>query len=582
MIEELAISDLGVISSARIEPAEGLTVITGETGAGKTMVLSGLALILGRKADSGAVRPDAASATAEGRLVPPEGHPALQVAIDAGALLDDGALLVTRTVSAGGRSRAYLGGRSVPAGLLTEVGEALLTVHGQSDQQRLRSVAHQRAALDEFAGHGRLLSDYAAAHRRKLRAAEVLQAWDADHGQRAAELEHLERAVEHIETLDPEPGEEGQLRSEAERLGNTEDLRLAATALGAALSGDPGTDEPNVLALLDGARRHVQTGAGFDASMQDWLEQLDQASYVLSDLATEAAGYTARLEADPQRLEFVHQRRAAIADLARQYRPDLSGNVTGDDQESHDPADQLLTFARTARERIAQLTAPGAGREGLVADLDEAIADAERLAAELTAGRQAAAQQMSEAVAEELSALAMSGAELHIRLQQRPEASEHGAEDVQFLLTAHPGAPPRALGKGASGGELSRVMLAIEVALARSRVGSAESLPAFVFDEIDAGVGGRAAVEVGRRLAELARHTQVIVITHLAQVAAFADKHLVVTKRTDGQSVTNSDIEHVRGGKREAELARMLSGEEDSETARQHAAELLERTHVRR
>ena len=580
MIEELAITDLGVISSARIEPGPGLTVITGETGAGKTMVLSGLDLILGRKADSGAVRPGAESATAEGRLVPPEGHPSVQVAVDAGALLDDGALLVARTVNATGRSRAYLGGRSVPAGLLTEVGESLVTVHGQADQQRLRSVTHQRDALDDFAGHHALRAAYTEAFRRAQRAARELQEWDADQGRRAAELEHLERAVEQIDALELQPGEDQALRTEAERLGNVEELRIAAAAVGQALSGTPEADEPTVLALLEGARRHLQTAAAFDETLQHWAEQLDQASYLLSDLSTEAADYTGRLEADPGRLEYLHQRRARIADLAREFLP--APGAEQDAGEETDTADLLLRFSRQAHDRIGDLTAPGAGRDRLVQELEQAQAETDRLAGELTRSRQAAAEAMCSAVTEELTALAMSGAQLHVQIEPRSEPAEHGADEIRFLLTAHPGAPARPLGKGASGGELSRVMLALEVALARARAGQAEPLPAFVFDEIDAGVGGRAAVEVGRRLAELARHTQVIVITHLAQVAAFAEKHLVVTKRTEGQSVTNSDIEHVEGERRETELARMLSGEEDSDAARQHAAELLARTGVPR
>jgi len=576
MIEELAITDLGVITSARIEPAPGLTVISGETGAGKTMVLSGLDLILGRKADTGAVRPGAQAATAEGRLIPPKDHPALHAALDAGALLDEEALLAVRTVSANGRSRAYLGGRSVPAALLTEVGEGLVTVHGQSDQQRLRSVAHQRAALDDFAGHRQLLANYAGAHRRHQQAAQALQEWDAHEGQRAIELEHLHSAVEQIDALELQRGEDQALRIEAERLGNVEDLRVAAAAVGAVLSGAPEDDDVTVLALLEAARRHLQTAAEFDETLQHWSEQLDQASYLLSDLATEAADYTARLEADPARLEYVHQRRAQIADLAKRYLP---ADTTDDES---DPADRLLEFSRDAHRRIGELTAPGAGRDALLAELEDAEASATSLAAELTRSRQGAAEEMAATVSEELAALAMSGARLHIEVRPRAEPAEHGADEVHFQLTAHPGAPARPLGKGASGGELYRVMLAIEVALARSRAGQAEPLPTFVFDEIDAGVGGRAAVEVGRRLAELARHTQVIVITHLAQVAAFAEKHLVVTKRTEGQGVTNSDIEHVQGERREAELARMLSGEEDSDAARQHAAELLARTGVPR
>ena len=573
MIEEIAITDLGVIESAPIELDPGLTVITGETGAGKTMVLTGLSLLLGGKADPEAVRPGCARAIVEGTFVPPAGHPALERAAEAGAILDDGALLVVRTVASQGRSRAHLGGRPVPQGLLAEVGADLITVHGQSDQLRLRSPAQQRRALDSFAGGDHLaqLRRFTQAHIARQAAEEELSGWDADSRAREDELERLTRALEAIDALDPREGEDDDLRSEAERLGNVEDLRLAAGTARDAVGGVEDPDAPEgALAVIDHARRTLAPAAEHDPTLSEWTERLDTVSYQLSDLLTEIGSYLAGLEADPDRLEQVHERRAALSELIRAH---TDGGVLAD----------LLAFATRARARVGELTAPGAGRDALIARLTE-LQETERTCAEhVTAGRVRAAQAMTEAVDAELRGLAMPGASLTVQTTPLAEYGPWGAEEVQLLLSAHPGAPARPLGKGASGGELSRVMLALEVALARQQAETDDMpLPTFVFDEVDAGVGGRAAVEVGRRLAELAERTQVIVVTHLPQVAAFADRHLVVTKSTQerGEAVTASDIRAVTGTDRETELARMLSGDPDSATARQHAAELLARPGV--
>ena len=574
MIEEIRIENLGVIVSARIELSPGLTVITGETGAGKTMVLTGLNLLLGGKADPGTVRPGADVASVEGRILPPAGHPALELATEAGAILDDGALLVLRTVAAVGRSRAHVGGRSIPQALLADVGAELVTVHGQSDQIRLRSGSHQREALDAFAGaeHLDALAAFARVHAERRRLEQELATWEVESQARRDETDRLERALERIDAVQPVAGEEADLREEAERLGNVEELRLAGEQAHLALAGDDtaAVTGPNALELVEAARRALAGSEDFDPVLAEWAGRLGDVSYQLADVITEIGSYLSALEADPARLEQVHARRAALTDLIRAYvRSDVEG-----------PLAALLDFADTARTRLGALTAPGAGREALEERLSRARSQ-ERAAADVVSrGRQGAGARMAAAVNDELAGLAMAGARLEVRLTPRAEPATWGAEDVELLLVAHPGAPARPLAKGASGGEMSRVMLAIEVALAGERAtGTDQVLPTFVFDEVDAGVGGRAAVEVGRRLAELARHTQVIIVTHLAQVAAYADRHLVVTKTTrDGaDAVTNSDIRVVEGAQREAELARMLSGDEDSEAAIRHAAELLSR-----
>ena len=570
MIRELRLLDLGVIADATIELGDGLTVITGETGTGKTMLLTGLGLLLGGRADPATVRPGARQAAVEGRLVP--GGEALRIAEDAGALLDEGELVVVRTVAAEGRSRAHLGGRSVPVGVLAQIGAEMVTVHGQSDQIRLRAAAEQRAALDDFAGPAQreALTALVDAHDRRRQLAADLERWDIDAADRAAELVRLEEALQRIDALEPLPGELERLRDEAERLTNVEVLLGAASAARAALDGDEQPDALGAAQALQAARHALDAAADHDAQLQDWSQRLGEAVHLVNDVVTETSSYASSLEADPGRLDALHERRAALTDLLRGHAAELP---SADDGDALSP---LLALAERFRTRVAELTAPGAGREGLQERLARADADEIAAAAVVSENRRAAATELSRLVDAELEGLSMRGAHLHVSLIPRDAIGPTGAEDVELQLQPHPDAPSRPIAKGASGGELSRIMLALEVTLAGQRAQD-EQLPVFVFDEVDAGVGGRAATEVGRRLAELARHTQVVVVTHLAQVAAFAGTHVVVTKRTadDGSGVV-TEVGLIEDDERERELARMLSGEE-SAAARAHAAELLHR-----
>ena len=572
MIEEIRIENLGVIGSARVPLGPGLTAITGETGAGKTMVLTGLALLLGGRADAGAVRTGSDTAVAEGRFAVDPASPVAERARDAGAEVDDdGSLIVLRTVAAAGRSRAHLGGRSVPQGVLGELAEHLVTVHGQQDQARLRSPRHQREALDDFAGsgHGAVLARYRAAWAERQRAVADLQDL-VDHAQeRVREAELLRIGLAEVEALGPQPGEDDALAAEQGRLAHAEDLRLAARSAHAAVVGlDDGPGE-GAYALVDQGRRALEAVAEHDDALRALAERLAEAGYLLGDVAAELSGYADGLQADPERLAAVHERRAALGALARRH----GGTV-----------DDVLAWADTAGLRLLELDSGEDRTVALRERLAELEAELARLAAEVTAGRADAAARLAEAVTAELAGLAMPDARLEIALTPLPEPGPWGAEDVAMQLAPHAGSAARPLGQGASGGELSRVMLALEVALATAPGSGARRPPTFVFDEVDAGVGGRAAVEVGRRLAELARGAQVVVVTHLAQVAAFADTHLVVTKSRSGDVdlVTASDVRPVEGDERLAEVARMLSGDDDSETARQHAAELLERSVVGR
>ncbi len=588
MIEEIRIENLGVIGAAHLELSPTLTVITGETGAGKTMVLTGLSLLLGGRADPGSVRPGALRAVVDGVLV--EAGPTAEArAREAGAELDEGALLITRAVVAEGRSRSYLGGRAVPQAVLAEIAADLVTVHGQSDQLRLRAPGQQRSALDAFAGpdHLALLEQYRETYGERSRAREALARWDTEAAAREEEVLQLRNGVRVIDGVTPLPGEDMALREEAERLGHAEDLRLAAGLARDVLAGDVdgkalgnrGTAQPgyagpsDAVGALDRARRALDPVAAVDPRLGEAAGRLEEIGYLVSDVVVDLGSYLADLEADLEadqaRLEAVHERRAVLADLVRRYAPSARG-------EPPRPVADVLAWAESARARLEELADPGLAREVAAVRVTEAERRLAVLAADLAEGRRRAAHVLEGTVDAELEGLAMAGAHLEIRLSPLAEPGPWGAEDVELWLVAHPGAPARPLAKGASGGELSRVMLALEVALARGP--GDDAVPqTFVFDEVDAGVGGRAAIEVGRRLADLAGSAQVVVITHLAQVAAFADRHLVVTKTTRGGEdvVTSSDVRAVQGPERVRELARMLSGREDSDTARRHAAELL-------
>ena len=572
MIDEIRIEDLGVIGRAHVRLGSGLTVLTGETGAGKTMVLTALGLLLGGRADPATVRTGATGAAVEGRVLLAPGSPALERARDAGAEVDDdGTLVVLRTVGAGtpdspGRSRAYLGGRSVPQGLLAEIAEELVTVHGQADQMRLRSAARQRAALDAFAGpeHAAVLAEHATTWSERARVQAELDDRVARARERAREAELLRLGLAEVERVAPQPGEDLQLAAEAERLGNAEDLRSAAAGAHVALVGDEDAADVGAAAvvLVEEARRSLEQAGHHDRALADLAVRAAEAGYLLADLATELSSYVQDLQADPARLDAVQRRRAELTGLTRSYGEDVAAVL----EWAQGASDRLLDLDG-GEERVAELTAR---RDAL----DDRLRS---LAGTITATRTDAAARLGAAVTEELAHLAMAGAHLEVRVRPADEPGPHGADHVEMLLVPHAGAPARPLGKGASGGELSRVMLALEVALATADGSGAATPGTFVFDEVDAGVGGRAATQVGERLARLARGTQVLVVTHLAQVAACADRHLVVTKSVAGgvDVVTESDVREVRGDDRVRELARMLSGQDDSETARAHAAELL-------
>jgi DNA repair protein RecN (Recombination protein N) len=569
VIEELRIQGLGVIDDALLELAPGLTVLTGETGAGKTMVVAGLGLLFGGRADAGQVRTGSPRALVEGRLRVPTGSAALERAEEAGGELDDGVLLVGRSVAAEGRSRAWLGGRAVPVALLGEVADDLLAVHGQSDQHRLLRPARQRAALDAYAGDpaATALASYRATYDELLSVQRELDDVTTHARERAQEADLLRFGLGEVDDVGPEPGEDVALDAETERLAYSDALLVAAQVAHRALLGDPeATDEVDVLALLSTGRRALEPATAHDARLAELLARLAELSTLAADVGADLATYADSVDVDPTRLEAALERRAALRGLTRKY------GATVDD---------VLAWADTARERLAALDDDD-GRRSWLADRARALRLllAER-AVVLTAVRTEAALAFGAAVTAELADLAMPDAVVEVALTSvddpdglevagRPVAfGPTGVDEVALLLVPHREAPPRPLARGASGGELSRVMLAVEVVLA-----GADPVPTMVFDEVDAGVGGRAAVEVGRRLARLATTTQVLVVTHLPQVAAFADRHLVVEKSSDG-AVTRSGVTQLDDAGRVAELTRMLAGLEGSTTGRAHAEELL-------
>ncbi len=559
MVDEVRIEGLGVIDEAVLDLSPGFNVVTGETGAGKTMVVTSLGLLFGGRADPQRVRPGAERATVEGRIVVEPGGRVAERVEEAGGELDDGALIVTRSVSAEGRSRAFLGGRSVPVSLLINLADELVAVHGQSDQQRLLQAGRQRGALDRYAGEAVAgpLRAYTATYDRHRKVTALLEELTTRAKERRQEADVLRFGLEEIEKADPKPGEDEELAAEEDRLGHADALRGAADGAHEALLGDPSAafEAANVVSLLGTARNALDAVRDHDPALAALADRLAEAGYLVSDVATELAAYAESIDADPARLAVVQERRAELTGLTRKYGQSLN---------------EVLEWARTAAARLTELEGDDDRIEGLRAEHAELTERLEREAAELTAVRTAAAERFSAAVTEELTALAMPHARVDVAVTPTGEYGPHGADEVEVRLAPHPGAKPLPLHKGASGGELSRVMLAIEVVFA-----GADPVPTFVFDEVDAGVGGKAAVEIGRRLARLARNAQVIVVTHLPQVAAFADQHLLVEKSDDG-TVTRSGVTALDREGRVRELSRMLAGLEDSELGRAHAEELLE------
>ena len=565
MLSTLRIRHIGVIDDALLEFGPGFTALTGETGAGKTMIVTGLTMLLGGRLDRGRTR---GSSTVDGTLAL-AGHTELEAAMDElGAEEDDGEVLVVRRLTRDGRSRAQIGGVPVPIGTLSRLVGTAVTVHGQSDQQRLRDHDAQREALDRFAGEeiAPLLEHHRGIWRERTTLTERLAELEALLAERDRRGTALAEALERLERSDPQAGEDDALRAEIERLGNAEELRGAAGQAALALVGDD--DGPAAGSLLDIAGESLARAARTDPTLQPLTERLDAVRIELSDIAGELSSYADGIDASPGRIEEANERLHELTVLVR----DLGGLLPAEDGPAEDVT-TLLETSRTAAQELDRFE--GAEEErGTVADrLAESEGELSAAADALTAARTAAATSLSAAVQEELRHLEMPDAEIRVEVTERTHRS-HGRDEVAILLAPHPGADHLPVAQAASGGELSRVMLALEVALASSR-SDRTAAPVFVFDEIDAGIGGRAALAVGQRLARLARHAQVIVVTHLPQVAAHASTHLQIVKTSqDGE--TSSTVETLDRPGRIRELARMLAGDDASDVALAHAEELLD------
>ncbi|WP_111767118.1 DNA repair protein RecN [Nakamurella deserti] len=576
MLSELHITGLGVIDDAVLELHPGLTVVTGETGAGKTMVVTALGLATGGRADAHRVRTGAARATVEARFLPPAGSPAVGVTQAAGGELDDdGSLITVRTVTADGRSRAHVGGRSAPLATLSEVTDPLVAIHGQSEAISLLRPAQQRAVLDRFAGLTAEISDYRRLRSEWQAARRELTDRLASGQQRAQREQLLQIGLAEIAAVNPLPGEDAELIAEARRLENADALRASAADAQTALDGsDADPDVASAVGQLTAARRALESAG--DEKLRALSQALREAGVLLTDVGMELSAYLDELDADPERLQTIMERQAVLRTLTRRYGADV---------------DAVLDWAESARVELASLDTSDEAIAAL-REQEKKLASAVVAAGKrLTKARTARAEELGAAATAELANLAMGRATLRVAVTQTEVAPGHadalkvggryitagpdGFDTVELLLTAHRGAPELPIQKGASGGELSRVMLSLEVVLAE-----ADPVGTLVFDEVDAGVGGRAATEIGALLARLARTHQVVVVTHLAQVAAYADRQLVVDATEDG-AIRSSSVRAVEGDLREAELARMLGGTVGA-SARQHAAELVTAARTRR
>ncbi len=576
MLTEIRIDSLGAISAAVGEFGRGLTVLTGETGTGKTMVVTGLQLLGGARADANRVRSGAERAVVEGRFTTTDLDDAAIAQLDemldaSGAERDeDGSVIALRSVSRDGPSRAYLGGRSVPAKSLGDFTTELLTLHGQNDQLRLMRPEEQRAALDRFAKAAAALERYRKAREAWLSARRDLLDRRSRMRELALEADRLNFGLNEIDAVEPQPGEDDALVAEIVRLSELDTLREAAATARAELTAEL-DDVAGASAVDSLGRARAALESTDDAKLRALAAQISEALTVVTDVGHELGSYLEELPVDASALESKLARQAELRTLTRKYAADIDG---------------VLRWAAESRDRLAQLDVSEEGLAALERRADQLAVELAAAATDLNALRSKAAKRLAKAVTAELSGLAMVDAQFTIDViidvaptpddpaalmlpsGELARAGADGVDQVEFGFAAHRGMTELPLAKSASGGELSRVMLALEVVLAASAAGTT-----MVFDEVDAGVGGRAAVQIGRRLARLARTHQVIVVTHLPQVAAYADVHLVVHGAGPrGTSV----VRRVADDDRVAELARMLAGLGESDSGRAHARELLD------
>jgi DNA repair protein RecN (Recombination protein N) len=556
-LEEITIRSIGVIDQSTLEISKGLTVLTGETGAGKTMILTALNLILGGKADNALVRKGSERLVASGRFSIPKSSEHLFEDV----LVEDGELIVTRTVAADGKSKATTNGISATAGTLSIVGENLVEVHGQAANQNITKSSRQRELIDRFGQidlgeYQRALSSY---HDLKDRISSLKKSI----AQKDKELSELREFANAFEKLNPSVGEYAEIDLEIARLSSVEEFRLATAQATAAIEDE----EAGSLTSIGVARRALESARSKDPQLEAIYQQLSESFFLLDDAQTALNSYQSKLEADPVRLDFLHARKAEINTLIKKF-----GGSGSHEQE----LSELTVRFKNSSDSIADLEGGDQRLQELEVELTANKKVLLKSAQSLSESRIKSAEQLSKLVTAEIQQLSMPHASFVAKVESAdysaPKESDftaHGCDEIAMFIQGHKDAPLVALAKGASGGEMSRVMLALEVVIATTH-----PIGTYVFDEVDAGVGGKAAIEVGKRLHQLAQHAQVIVVTHLPQVAAWADSHFVVTKNNDG-TVSQSDVRNVSGEDRIEEIARMLAGLENSSSAREHATELL-------
>jgi len=559
-LRELTIRNLGVIDTAEIEFKSGLTVLTGETGAGKTMVLTALNLILGGKSDSDFVRSGQERLIVSGKF---EIGEALSLIIeDAGGIVEENEVIINRSVTNQGKSKISLGGAVSSATQVSEIAQELIEIHAQASSARLSKGSVQLELLDSFAGHENLVSDYSTDFEEHLNLRKRVAELERQLSVRDVEIAKLEAIVKDFERVKPQPGEIAELENEINKLGAVEELNTGLIQALATIN----SEENSAISALGLSKKILENLKGKDSALDSLIEDQSESIYGLVEVTGKIERYLSGLEADPARFDFLQLRKSELLGLVKKYG-------TGSDREI--AYENLLAEAEEASSRLADLQGGDLRLEELKSQSKEKFKELQSSAKKLSASRITSAGKLSEAITKELALLAMANAKLIVSVLQSDETesknySASGLDEVSFLFTSHSDGKLLPLAKGASGGELSRVMLAVEVVLAKnSPVGT------YIFDEVDAGVGGKAAVEVGKRLALLAKNSQVIVVTHLAQVATWADNHLVVTKSESG-SVTQSNIIEVTGSERRKEIARLLSGQDESISAQEHARELLD------
>ena len=559
-LRELTIRNLGVIDTAEIEFKSGLTVITGETGAGKTMVLTALNLILGGKSDSDFVRSGQERLVVSGKFE--IGDAISAVVEDAGGFVEENEVIINRSVTTQGKSKISLGGAVSSATQVSEIAEDLIEIHAQASSARLSKSAVQLDLLDAFAGHEQLVTEYSENYEKHILLRKRIAELEKQLSIREVEIAKLEGIVKDFERIRPLPGEIATLDNEINKLGAVEELNSGIIEG----LGTLNSEENSAMVALGISKKILDNLRGKDSVLDALIEDHSESIYELIEVTGKLERYLSQLEADPTRFDFLQNRKSELLGLVKKHGK-------GTDREI--AYENLLSEGADASSRLADLQGGDLRLEELQVESAKLFAELKSTAKKLSKSRIEWASKLSADITKELALLAMPNAKLLVDVSENDmdnakDYSATGVNEVSFLFTSHNDGKLLSIAKGASGGELSRVMLAVEVVLAKnSAVGT------YIFDEVDAGVGGKAAVEVGKRLALLAKNSQVIVVTHLAQVASWADNHLVVTKSETG-SVTQSNIIEVTGSERRREIARLLSGQDESISAQEHAGELLD------